>query len=270
MNCLVAVLWFFVLEFARGDLLGLFSVKSSNFDSQESAGTEAGSIDLPDYDTFEDTAKLVPADGFDYRNSNTNVSCGPACSYSILGMVGVGSFLANRYLNPGPVASSRKGPDFEELQAELKEAKEKVADVSEKMEYALKMADKRKEKKKMAYAMKITEEKNNRKKKLENYSGRKRGASKKGILDYVGKGLQYAVKYAQELELAKLKKKKGYGSRKMGYPEPVKEKYKRPDHGGDMDLIAEATHMTIHTGRIDMTVDTEQSIMMTLKVLKTI
>ena len=92
------------------------------------------------------------------------------------------------------------------------------------MEYALKMANKSKEKKKMAYAMKIKEEKNNRKKKLEMYSGRKRGASKKGILDYVGKGiklifderplnlfkgLQYAVKYAQELDLAKLKNKKG-------------------------------------------------------------
>merc|ERR1719278_2410728 len=125
MNCLAAVLWFFFLEFSRGDLLDLFSVGSSNIDSKESAGTEVGSIDSTDYDTFEETAKLVsvPGDGFDYRNSNTNVSCGPACSYSILGMVGVGSFLANRYLNKGPVASSRKGPDFEELKAELKEAK---------------------------------------------------------------------------------------------------------------------------------------------------
>merc|ERR1719278_1327912 len=80
--------------------------------------------------------ELATGPGFRYllarkdRNSNTNVSCGPACSYSILGMVGVGSFLANRYLNQGPVASSRNGPDFEELKAELKEAKEKVADVS--------------------------------------------------------------------------------------------------------------------------------------------
>jgi len=186
---------------------------------------------------------MGPTEGFDYRNSNANVTCGPACSYSILGMMGVASFLANKYINQEPVAaSSRKGPDFDELQAELKEAQEKVADVSEKMEYALKMAEERNKKKKMAYALKILEEKKKRKMKPEKYPGRKRG-SNKGILDHIGKGLQYAVKYAQELELSKLKEKKGYGTRKRGYTESGVEKFKRPTSVKMMNPLQYLAHV---------------------------
>merc|ERR1712083_814623 len=182
MRCAVVVFCVFGLGICRGDLLDLFGAQETKVAAKElPVGVEDMDSDIADYDTFEETAKLVPAD---YRNFNT--SCGVACSYSILGMAGVASFLANRYLTQRPVArlSARKGPDFDELQAELKELKElkeKVADVSEKMAYALKVAEEGK-KKKMAYALKVSEEKKKRKKMFEKYSGRKRGSSK-GLLD---------------------------------------------------------------------------------------
>merc|ERR1712083_221152 len=211
MRCAVVVLC--VIGICRGDLLDLFGAQETKVAAKELAVVEDWGSDIADYDTFDETAKLVPAEASDYRNFNT--TCGAACSYSILGMAGVASFLANRYLNQRPVArlSARKGPDFGELQAELKELKElkeKVADVSEKMANALKVAEEEK-KKKMAYALKVSQEKKKRKKMFEKYSGRKRGGSSKGLLDQIGKGigkgLQYAVKYAKELERAKQKRK---------------------------------------------------------------
>merc|ERR1712083_1261067 len=185
MRCAVVVLCVFGLGICRGDLLDVFGAQETKVSAKElPVAVEDWGSDIADYDTFEETAKLVPAESSDYRNFNT--SCGVACSYSILGMAGVASFLANRYLTQRPVArlSARKGPDFDELQAELKvlkELKEKVADVSEKMAYALKVAEEGK-KKKMAYALKVSEEKRKRKKMFEKYSGRKRGSSK-GLLD---------------------------------------------------------------------------------------
>jgi len=150
------------------------------------------------YDISDETAKLVPEEGFDYRNSNANLTCGSACSYSILGVAGIASFLALRATQQRPRASSRRGLDVVKLQDQIQQAREKINEVSEKIEYA----------------WEVSGEIEKKRKTLPTDSERRRETNRPGLLDNFGKRIKHAMKYAGEKE--KKKSKKAYRTRKRG------------------------------------------------------